>query len=122
MNSFVSIIEIPVVDFLRAVNFYQTILGIVIEEADMDGTKMGIFPSNGETVNVVLVKGNDYKVSSDGVIIYLNAGDNLQPVLEKIELNGGNVIIPKTEISPEMGYFALFTDTEGNKLGLHSIR
>lgn len=27
----------------------------------------------------------------------------------------------KKEIDPEMGFFALFIDTEGNKLGLHSM-
>ena len=29
-------------------------------------------------------------------------------------------MVPKTEISAEMSFFALFIDTEGNKLGLHS--
>jgi hypothetical protein len=28
----------------------------------------------------------------------------------------------ETQISPEMGYFAMFIDTEGNKLALHSIK
>jgi predicted enzyme related to lactoylglutathione lyase len=28
--------------------------------------------------------------------------------------------VPKTEINPEIGYFALFIDPEGNKMGLHS--
>ena len=37
-----------------------------------------------------------------------------------LEQNGGKVILAKTQISPEMGYFALYMDSEGNKLGLHS--
>ncbi len=120
MNNLISIVEIPVTDFSRAVKFYQTILGISIEEVDMAGTQMGVLPSNGKTVNVVLAKGNDYKPTTDGAVLYLNAGNDLQPMLDKIEKNGGQVIVPKTEISPEMGSFALFIDTEGNKLGLHS--
>jgi uncharacterized protein len=68
----------------------------------------------------VLAKGSDYKPTTDGAVIYLNAGDNLQPVLDKVEPNGGKIIVPKMHISPEMGYFAMFIDTEGNKLGLHS--
>jgi uncharacterized protein len=103
MKNLISIVEIPTSDFSRAVTFYQKILGVNIEEVEMDGTLMGVLPSNGETVNVVLVKGDDYK-----------------PTLDEIEQNGGKVIVPKTEISPEMGFFALFIDTEGNKLGLHS--
>ncbi|WP_257668825.1 VOC family protein [Parapedobacter tibetensis] len=122
MNNLISIVEIPTTDFPRAVKFYQTILGVAIEEVDMDGTQMGVLPSDGETINVVLVKGDDYKPTTDGAVLYLNAGDDLQPMLDNVEQNGGQVIVPKTEISPEIGYFALFIDTEGNKLGLHSVQ
>ena len=41
-------------------------------------------------------------------------------VTTKIAANGGQIIVPKTEMGPEMGFFAIFSDTEGNKLGLHS--
>lgn len=120
MKNLVSIVEIPTKDFLRAVTFYQQILNITIEEVDMDGTQMGVLPSEGETVSVVLVKGNDYTPTTDGAVVYLNAGTNLQPTLDKIERRGGKVIVPKTMISPEIGFFAHFIDSEGNKLGLHS--
>lgn len=122
MNNLISIVEISITDFPRAVKFYQTILGVTIQEMDMDGNKMGIIPNEEGTVNVVLIKGNDYKPSNDGALVYLNAGKDLQPVLDKIEQNGGKVIVPKTQISPEMGSFALFIDTEGNKVGLHSAQ
>ncbi len=122
MNNLISIIEIPTEDFSRAVKFYQIILGEAIEEMEMDGNQMGVLPNEEGTVNVVLVKGNDYKPTTDGPVLYLNAGINLQPMLDKVEQNGGQVIVPKTEISPDMGYFALFFDTEGNKLGLHSAQ
>ena len=29
------------------------------------------------------------------------------------------IVMPKTQISPEIGYMAFFIDTEGNKMGLH---
>ena len=120
MENLISIVEIPVTDFSRAVTFYQSVLGVKIEEMEMDDVKMGVFPSNGETVNVVLAKGKDYQPANGGALVYLNAGKDLKLVLDKISKNGGKVIIPKTVISPEMGFFALFIDTEGNKLGLHS--
>lgn len=122
MKNLVSIVEIPVTDFGRAVAFYQSVLGITIEEVAMDGVQMGILPGGGETVNVVLAKGKDYQPSTSGALVYLNAGDDLQPALDKIEKSGGTVLVPKTAISPEMGFFALFTDTEGNKMGLHSLK
>jgi len=120
MANFISIVEIPVSDFTRAVQFYQAVLNISIGEVDMDGTRMGVFPSEEAAVNVVLVKGDDYKPTTDGAVLYLNAGHDLQPMLDKIAQNGGQVIVSKTEISPEMGFFALFTDSESNRLGLHS--
>ena len=55
-----------------------------------------------------------------GVLIYLNANPSMDVILELIPQMGGIVLMPKTQISPEVGYIALFTDTEGNKLGLHS--
>lgn len=120
MKNLISIVEIPVINFTKAVNFYKSVLGTDIEEAEMDGTRMGVFPSDGEVVSVVLVSGEGYVPTTDGATVYFNAGDDLQLVLDKVEPNGGQVLVPKTQISPEMGYFALFTDVEGNKLGLHS--
>ncbi len=122
MNNLISIVEISITDFPKAVKFYQTVLGVTIQEMEMDGNKMGIIPNEEGTVNVVLIKGNDYKPSGDGALVYFNAGKDLQPMLDKVEQNGGKVIVPKTQISPEMGYFALFIDTEGNKVGLHSAQ
>lgn len=122
MNNLISIVEIPTADFSRAVKFYQSILNVSIEEIVMDGTRMGVLPNEEGTVNLCLVKGNDYNPTTEGVVVYLNAGNNLQPMLNKVEQNGGQVIVPKTEISPEIGFFALFIDTEGNKLGLHSTQ
>lgn len=117
----VSIVEIPVADFNRAVKFYSAVLGIAIEEVDMGGVQMGVFPGSDEVVNLALAKGDDYKPATGGPLIYLNAGNELQPILDKIEKNGGQTIVPKTEISPEMGYFALFLDSEGNRMGLHAM-
>lgn len=120
MDNLISIVEIPTADFSRAVKFYQSILGVSIEEVEMGEVRMGVLPSDGKTVNVVLVNGADYQPTADGAVLYLNAGNDLQPMLDKVAQHGGQIVVPKTEISPEMGWFALFIDTEGNKLGLHS--
>lgn len=122
MKNLISIVEIPTSDFQRAVKFYQTILGITIQEIQMDGVTMGILPNAEGTVNVVLANGSDYKPTTEGAVLYLNAGDDLQPMLDRVKQSGGQIIVPKTQISPEMGFFALFIDTEGNKMGLHSQR
>ena len=93
---------------------------ISIFEMDMPEMHMGIFPYEGQKVTGVIIKADGYKPSADGVTIYLNGGDNLQVILEKVEKNGGRILIPKTLHADESGYFATFIDSEGNKIGLHS--
>jgi predicted enzyme related to lactoylglutathione lyase len=119
MKKHVSIVEIPTAQFSRAVSFYKAILDIEIEEIEMDGVKMGLFPNDGGDIFVQLIHGSDYKPASEGVVVYLYGGDDLEQVVRKIESNGGRVIQGKTEI-PEMGFYAFFIDTEGNRLGLYS--
>lgn len=120
MKNLISIVEIPTIEFPRAVAFYQTILNTTIEEINMDGALIGLFPSDRETVSVALINSSQYKTSMDGTVVYLNAGDDLQIVLDKIKSNGGKIIVPKTDIGSGIGFYATFMDTEGNKLGLHS--
>ena len=120
MKSFISIFEIPATDISRAVNFYQEILGINIEKMEFPKMKMGIFPYEGQRVTGVIMKAAGYKPSANGVTIYLNGGTNLQIILDKIEKNGGEIIVPKSLHADESGYYAIFLDSEGNKIGLHS--
>ncbi|REK49456.1 MAG: VOC family protein [Bacteroidetes bacterium] len=121
MKNLINWFEIPSKDFRRAVTFYKAILDLEIKEAEMFGTKMGFFPTDGTNVSGAIVNGDDYKPSMDGVVVYLNGGKDLQGVLDKVEKYNGKVIVPKTQISPEMGYFGMFMDTEGNKMAVHSI-
>lgn len=120
MENWINWFEIPAADFSRAVQFYKGILSVSIQETELFGTMMGFLPTDGSNVSGAIVKGEGYTPSMDGTTIYLNGGDDLQVILDRVETFHGKVIVPKTMISPEMGYFALFSDTEGNKLALHS--
>ncbi len=120
MNSFIAIFEIPATDLSRAITFYQTILDIKIEQFEVPGMEMGVFPYENQAVTGVIIKGEGYQPTSDGVTIYLNGGDDLQPILDKAAQNGGEILVPKTAHADNNGYFALFLDTEGNRLGLSS--
>ena len=86
MKNLISIVEIPTIEFPRAVTFYQKILNTSIEEVNMDGVLMGLFPNDVETVSVALINSSHYKTSMDGAVVYLNAGDDLQIVLDKIKV------------------------------------
>jgi uncharacterized protein len=116
--------EIPVTDTARAKKFYETILDVQLMTQDMNGMEMTYFPfdpamQNGK-VSGALVKSENHKPSADGAVIYLNANPAIQTVVDKIETAGGNVIMPKTLISEEIGYMAFFMDTEGNRMALHA--
>ena len=120
MKSYISMFEIPATDISRAINFYQALLDIKIEKMDVEGMQMGILPYEGQMVTGVIIQADGYKPSADGVTIYLNAGENLQVVLDRVEKNGGQIILPKTAHADESGYFAIFLDSEGNKMALNS--
>ncbi|QYA26142.1 VOC family protein [Gramella sp. MT6] len=121
MENLINWFEIPATDFSRATTFYKVILGLDIQETKMFGTKMGFFPTDGKNVSGAIVQGEDYKPSTSGVVAFLNGGKDLQKVLDKVESASGTVIVQKTQISPEMGYFGMFIDTEGNKMAVHSM-
>ena len=74
----------------------------------------------GEGIGGSLSQGEDYTPSKGGVVVYLNGGEDLSTVLDKVEENGGKIEMPKTAIG-ENGYIAFFIDTEENKIGLHSM-
>ena len=119
-KSYISIFEIPATDISRAIKFYQTILDINIEKMEMSGLEIGLFPYEEHMITGVIMKGEGLKPSAEGVTIYLNAGDNLQVILDKVKQNNNKIIIPKTHHADGIGYFAIFLDSEGNKIGLHS--
>ena len=114
--------EISVNDIARATKFYETIFDVKLEQSEMMGMKMAFFPAenmNGK-VSGGLVEGPMHKPSADGAKIYFNGNPDLGVALSKIEAAGGKVTMPKTHISDDIGYMALFIDTEGNGVALHS--
>jgi predicted enzyme related to lactoylglutathione lyase len=120
MSNAVNWFEIPALDFERAEKFYNTIFAIeLVPMEGMEGFQMGMFPAE-DGVGGGVIQGEGYTPSAEGALVYLNAGDDLNVVLGRVEAAGGQVILPKTSIG-ENGYFAFFKDSEGNRLGLHSM-
>lgn len=113
--------EIPVTDYARAKAFYEAVLGLSIQTMEMGGTTMGMLSTDPEAVGGALVQGEGAVPSTQGTLVYLNGGDDLAAMLGRVEAAGGQVAVPKTEIGGGFGFFAHFIDTEGNKLGLHSM-
>lgn len=116
MNKLISWVEIPSKDFERAVNFYNSILSITLKPMDFGKEKMACLPNDEGAISYA----PDFNPSHNGVLVSLNAGDQLDEIMQKIEKSGGKIVKSKTKIEAEgRGYFALFHDTEGNRLGLY---
>lgn len=113
--------EIPVTDFARAKSFYEQVMGIAIAPMVMGPLTMGMLSSDPEAVGGAIVHGDGSAPSGTGTLVYLNGGDDLAVMLARVEPAGGSVLVPKTEIGNDFGFFAHFLDTEGNKVGLHSM-
>lgn len=122
LNHAISWFEIPANDLPRARKFYETIFDMEMINMEIgDNLKFCMFPTEDNTIGGSLINAPDfYKPSQEGSMVYLNASPDLQVVLAKVEGAGGKIIVPKTQISPEYGYMAVFIDSEGNRVALHS--
>ncbi len=116
-------VEIPVTDFDRAKTFYSSIFDYEMPSSPMGPARIGflIYDRQKGGIGVAIVQGPGYEPTNKGVKVYLNGGNDLSMVLNRVEYAGGKIILPKTLISPELGYFATFQDTEGNHIFLHSM-
>ena len=120
MKNTINWFEIPVKDFERAKKFYSNILNFKIEESQMGPYRMGFLPYEQGTVSGAICLGEGYEPSANGTLVYLNANGIMDEVLGKIESAGGKIVMPRTNITPEIGDMAMFIDTEGNKIALHT--
>lgn len=111
--------EIPTIDIERAARFYGALFETELSVSEsIQGFQMAMFPVEGG-VGGALLKGAGYIPSTEGTLVWLNGGDDLSDILARVEPAGGSVLMPKTSIG-EPGFCAIFLDTEGNRVGLHS--
>jgi len=115
--------DIPVTDIQRAKKFYESIFEIEMKTLTLPGMEMVFFPSSDNMegkVSGALVKAENRKPSMDGVVIYLNANPDIQVIIDRIQVNGGQIMMPRTLINEQAGYMAYFIDSEGNRIALHA--
>jgi uncharacterized protein len=122
-DNLVSYFEIPTTDIDRAAKFYGEILDTKLFLQKGDGYAYAEFtkrPNGGN--NGALVQSKDFKPAAGSTMVYLYVDGDLDTVLKKVAPAGGKVLFPKTKIPGDDGdgYFAWFSDTEGNSVGLHS--
>ncbi len=110
--------EIPVNDMDRAKQFYETVFKVEVKVQDFGGTLMGwndgVYGATGS-----LVKQELYIPSTEGTLVYFMSND-VQVELDQVVEAGGKIYQEKTQISEDHGCMAVFIDSEGNKVALHS--
>ena len=120
MSNAINWFEIPANDFSRAVKFYSDVLGAELQPMDSPQMQMAFFPTQNQGVGGCVTYGNGNKPNAEGTLVYLNGGDDLAKPLQRVVEAGGSVIMEKTSIG-ENGFMAIFQDTEGNRVALHSM-
>lgn len=114
--------EIPVTDLARAEKFYTAVFGFSFDKEVMDGYDMAFFPFNDAMSGITgaLAKGDVYRPSKEGVILYFRTGD-MQACLQKVLEQGGKIVYPAT-VNEKYGFIvAEFEDSEGNRIALQQI-
>lgn len=121
MKNRVELIEIPAADFYRAVKFYEAVFEVKLAVFECGTTeKMAFFPESAVKPDIAISWAGGFRPSADGVHVSLHV-KSIEAMLVRIQANGGKIIRPKTKIEVEgKGYFAQFSDSEGNTLGLYA--
>lgn len=111
-------VELSTTDLEASRTFYQEIFGWTVEDVPgMEGYALFTTPDG---LGGGLNSGPDADPpSTQGPILHIEVTD-IEAALERIAGFGGRMLLPKTKISDDFGYFALFLDNVGNRLGLWS--
>ncbi len=118
LNDYVNWFEIPAYDLARAKAFFDHVYGMQMETSYNGDYAMAYFPSD-SGIGGAVVQGPGCIPNDCGTLLYLNAGRDLDGMLSRVEAAGGRIVMGRTLISESAGSFALFVDSEGNRLAFH---
>lgn len=122
MSNPVGWFEIPVHDLARARAFYEGVFGVKLTRIESPGNEMWGFPSNmeGYGASGCLSQTAEPLARGTGILVYFSCKDCAEEAARAARL-GGKLVQAKTSIGP-YGHYALVGDTEGNRIGLHSMQ
>jgi len=112
--------EIPSTDLKRATRFYETVLDLKLLSDSMGPVQMAVFPAEKKQPTGCVIAAEDYRPSANSTTVYLNLADDLSKALARVEKAGGKVPFGKTALPENMGFYARFLDSEGNRVGFYS--
>jgi uncharacterized protein len=109
--------EIPVDDIKRAQNFYGETFQVRFQDFGDNYFMMG--PAAGGDFCGAIYKRTKAAPAGEYPMVVFGSAD-MEKDLGTIVRMGGKVVLPKTKISGDMGFFCQFNDCEGNLLSLWS--
>ncbi len=112
--------DIHVSNLEKAKSFYEAVLDVKLTDLPPEWGKQSTFPfeENGPNATGALVESENLAPNGNNTIIYF-ASTDCTTEASRVEAAGGKVIKPKMAIG-EFGYIALFSDLDGNTIGLYS--
>ncbi len=118
----VSWFEIYVQDLERARKFYESVFDVKLEKLNSPGIEMLGFPmqKEGHGCAGALVKYDDFPSGGNSTLVYFRCED-CSVEEGRVKKSGGRVQRGKMAIG-EYGFISLVFDTEGNIIGLHSLK
>ncbi|CAI1848207.1 VOC family protein [Serratia fonticola] len=121
-KNIVSWFEIYVTDMQRAKKFYEAVFNTQLEKLETEGMEYQMFPyqEGGEGSGGALVKMAGVPVGAGGTMVYLSCEDCAVEE-SRIVPNGGDILKEKFAIG-ENGFISIAKDSEGNVIGLHSMK
>lgn len=111
-------VDIPVVNLDRAQKFYAAVLAIPVHKEQFGEWTFCVLDHKDGNGGCLVPHPDE--VSNKGALIYMNVNGRIRDAVGKVELNGGKVITPTEAIGPH-GFRAVVTDSEGNRIALHSV-
>jgi hypothetical protein len=114
--------EIYVDDMARAKAFYETVFQTTLEKLHSDAIEMWAFPMQSDLWGAggSLVKMEGFSAGRNSTLVYFSC-DDCAIEQARAEKAGGQLQRGKFSIG-QYGFIALLLDTEGNMIGLHSLK
>jgi uncharacterized protein len=114
--------EIYVQNMRRARSFYEKTFQVKLKALPSPSIKMLAFPGGPEGYGCpgALVQMDCKESGGGGTLVYFSCADCAVEAARALK-HGGGVFKKKFSIG-EYGFIALITDTEGNMIGLHSMK
>ncbi|MFI0107870.1 MULTISPECIES: VOC family protein [unclassified Streptomyces] len=120
MSPHISLVDFTVTDPETAKTFYTGVFDLTLK---MEMPDYPLFSSVGGPDVGLIKDGADAGGPADGINTIgspttIFTVDDIEATLTKVNSLGGKTVVPKTEIAPEIGHYAYFTDPDGNYIGL----